>query len=112
MLGRGLIANPFLPEMIQSADVTTASRKERFARFHDALVDGYRQRFSGPGHVLDRMKGFWRYLAEGFNDGPNVLKKIRKTRNLISYRRIVAEAIDGIEDGPRRNLFLKPADPC
>ncbi len=112
MLGRGVIANPFLPEMIQHADVRAATRKERFSRFHDELVDGYQQQFSGPGHVLDRMKGFWRYLADGFNDGPKLLKKIRKSRNLISYRRIVAEAIAGIEDEPRRNLLPKPADPC
>jgi hypothetical protein len=95
MLGRGLIANLFLPEMIRYGRDASAHRKERFARFHDELVEGYRQRFSGPGHVLDRMKGFWRYFADGFTNGPKLLKQVRKSRDLGSYCRIVSGAIDG-----------------
>jgi tRNA-dihydrouridine synthase len=112
MLGRGLIANPFLPEMIQNGSGTVTGHNQRFIRFHDKLVDGYERRFSGPGHVLDRMKGFWRYFADGFNNGPQLLKQIRKTKDLDSYRRIVSEAIAG--QGKRwtdPELALRPADP-
>ncbi len=95
MLGRGLLADPFLPERIQAGDRMAIDPDTRFVRFHDDLLDGYRHRFSGPAHVLDRMKGFWRYFAAGWIDGPTILKRIRKTRRLDHYRQVVAAALDG-----------------
>ncbi|MBC2712686.1 MAG: tRNA-dihydrouridine synthase family protein [Desulfosarcina sp.] len=95
MLGRGLIANPFLPEMIQSGTRLICHGKARFEQFHDDLVDEYSRLFSGPGHVLDRMKGFWRYFASGLSDGSQILKKIRKAGSLGRYRQVVAAVLDG-----------------
>lgn len=95
MLGRGLIANPFLPEMIQSGTLWVDRPKERFARFHEDLLEGYRCRFSGPAHVLDRMKGFWRYFSNGFANGRKILKQIRKTSDLKRYRQFVSAVLDG-----------------
>jgi tRNA-dihydrouridine synthase len=89
MLGRGLIANPFLPEMIQSGNRIVGNRNQRFEKFHDDLMDSYRRQFSGPGHVLDRMKGFWGYFAAGFPDGRRIVKRIRKADALDRYRREV-----------------------
>ena len=91
MLGRGLIGNPFLAEMIQSGKRTIPGARERFARFHEDLLTGYLNRFSGPGHVLDRMKGLWRYFAHGFDDGRRILKQVRKTRSLQVYRQLVRQ---------------------
>ena len=93
MLGRGLIANPFLAEMIRRGTTAVPGSRARFARFHDELVDGYGGRFCGPGHVLDRMKGFWRYFASGFCDGQRILMRIRKAASLDRYRREVAAAL-------------------
>jgi tRNA-dihydrouridine synthase B len=97
MLGRGLIANPFLPEMIQGGTRTICCGRARFKNFHDDLLDGYHRRFAGPGHVLDRMKGFWGYFAAGRPDGQQILKRIRKTGSLDHFRQIVAELLDGQE---------------
>ncbi len=94
MLGRGLIANPFLAEMIQRGTRSIHHGKVRFVKFHDDLVDGYCLRFSGPAHVLDRMKGFWRYFADGFTDGRQILKRIRKVVSLERYCAVVASVID------------------
>ena len=90
MVGRGLIANPFLPEMIQRGARNISHRKARFAKFHDDLIDGYSRRFSGHTHVLDRMKGFWLYFAAGLSDGSQILKRIRKTGSLDRYRQVVS----------------------
>ncbi len=95
MLGRGLVANPFLAEMIQGETRHICHGKARFAKFHEALVDGYGHRFCGSGHVLNRMKGFWRYFADGFEDGRRILKRVRKTRSLERYRDVVAMVLDG-----------------
>jgi tRNA-dihydrouridine synthase len=93
MLGRGLIANPFLPEMIQGGSRRIRDRRFRFGKFHDDLLDGYADLFCGPGHVLDRMKGFWRYFAAGRSDGPSLLKRIRKTATLDQYREVVSAVL-------------------
>ena len=91
MLGRGLVGNPFLAEMIQSGKCKPTDDRERFFRFHEDLLAGYLMRFSGPGHVLDRMKGLWRYFAHGCGDGHRILKKVRKTRSLERYRQLVKQ---------------------
>jgi tRNA-dihydrouridine synthase len=93
MLGRGLIANPFLAEMIRQGTTALPGSRERFTRFHDDLLDGYGGRFCGPGHLLDRMKGFWRYFASGFGDGRRILTRIRRAGSLDRYRREVAAAL-------------------
>lgn len=95
MLGRGVLTNPFLPEMIQSKARPIHSRNIRFEKFHDDLMAGYSHLFSGPGHVLDRMKGFWRYFAADFPDGRQIMKKIRKADSLGRYRHVVAGVVDG-----------------
>jgi len=93
MLGRGVIANPFLPEMIRTGEPSIRQRKIRFAAFHNDLLDAYGCQFCGPGHVLDRMKGFWRYFALAHADGQRLLKRIRKTRSLEHYRQVVAAVL-------------------
>jgi tRNA-dihydrouridine synthase B len=94
MLGRGLVADPFLAEMIKGQSPMSGCNASRFKRFHDDLVDEYSQLFSGPGHVLDRMKGFWRYFADGFANDRQVLKRIRKAPSLKRYQMIVADFLD------------------
>ena len=96
MLGRGLIANPFLAEIIKGQSPSSEHRMSRFRNFHDDLVDNYSRLFSGPGHVLDRMKGFWRYFADGFVDGRRILKYIRKVNALKRYQMLVDEFLNGL----------------
>lgn len=103
MLGRGLIANPFLAEMIQGAEIHDAACRRRFFDFHEDLLAGYTRRFSGPGHVLDRMKGFWRYFSTAFGNGRRILKKIRRVSSLEKYRSIVSAAIEADSAFGRRH---------
>lgn len=80
MLGRGLIANPFLAEEIGGANPAEDDRIERFHRFHDLLVERYAAVLFGPSHLVQRMKGLWQYFHRPFANGRKVLKKIHKTR--------------------------------
>lgn len=91
MLGRGVIADPFLPETIKGLPNSGLHKTQRFMAFHQDLVEGYSQIFCGPGHVLDRMKGFWRYFAEGFAKDRKILKRVRKATSLSYYEDIVAD---------------------
>ncbi|MBT8042330.1 MAG: tRNA-dihydrouridine synthase family protein, partial [Pontiella sp.] len=70
MLGRGLLANPFLCEEIKVGTAGTAVRSgagthrptdpiERIAAFHDDVVSSYEAVLHGDHPVLGKMKEFW-----------------------------------------------------
>lgn len=87
MIGRGLLADPFLPECLKTGHPLDADHKTmRFRRFHDDLFDRYQERLSGPGHLLDRMKGLWKYFAQGFQNSDAARKRILKSRTIRQYR--------------------------
>jgi tRNA-dihydrouridine synthase len=87
MIGRGLLANPFLPGLLKNGQAIDAERKTlRFRQFHDALFEGYRDRLSGPGHLLDRMKGLWKYFVQGFRNSDAARKRVLKARTIEAYR--------------------------
>jgi len=89
MIGRGALADPFLPATIKNGQNGPANKVEGFRAFYDDLFEQYRQVFHGPGHLLDRMKGFWTYFSRSFKDSHKIKKKIHRTRNLNHYLEIV-----------------------
>ncbi|MFA5902631.1 MAG: tRNA-dihydrouridine synthase family protein [Desulfobacula sp.] len=85
MIGRGLLSNPFLAEAIKGAQ----SRKHKITRlkdFHDDLFSGYQKIYSGPAHLIGRMKGFWGYLGPSFKKKEKSLKQIMKAESIKRYR--------------------------
>jgi tRNA-dihydrouridine synthase B len=90
MIGRGALADPFLPAALKTGSAPDGCKTEKICRFHDELVAEYRRIFSGPSHLLQRMKGLWKYLARSFENGGAVLKKIQKTQRLKDYEQLVA----------------------
>ncbi len=92
MLGRGLIADPFLPKMIK--DDTTLypeNSMEIFREFHDTLYTDYESFLSGPTPLRMKMMGFWEYFALSFSNPQKVFKKIKKAKSLQNYQAAVAE---------------------
>ena len=89
MIGRGVLANPFLPEQIKGGDTdsnnTDARMRERLKNFHADLFNSYKQVFSGPGHLIGRMKGFWSYLGPSFENSNKPLKKLLKSNSEEAY---------------------------
>lgn len=104
MLGRALIANPWLPAAIRDArPEREAWHPTALARFHDDLVDAYQQSLEGgDGPVLAKMKELWGYWAPDFPDARQVLK----SRNLAEYRERSARAFEA--PGPRRASRFGP----
>lgn len=88
MIGRGILANPFLAEQLKGIYNPTDPLK-RLRAFHDDLFDSYQAIFSGPGHLTGRMKGFWTYLGPSFNDSAKYLKKILKSGSIGRYAKAV-----------------------
>jgi len=89
MLGRGVLSDPFLPGTIKRGSVVCTDRIGTLKQFHDDLFEQYRELLSGPSHVVQRMKGLWRYTAQPFPDNGKVLKKIYRARDIDSYRQWV-----------------------
>ncbi len=108
MLGRGLLANPFLPEMLRRGTDKIHQPVERFRRFHDDLLDAYRAEFSGPSHVLGRMKGYWEYFAASFENGQTVFKHIKKAGSLNKYQAVVDRFFDSKAQWRQGYLFHPP----
>jgi len=89
MIGRGALANPFLPAIIKTGNDCFTKKVDGFREFYNDLFEQYRQEFRGPGHLLDRMKGFWTYFSRSFTDGRQIKKKIHRTQKLDRYLTIV-----------------------
>ncbi len=94
MIGRGLIADPFLPAMIKAdSTVYPENRYEVFNSFHEELLSSYEQALSGPGHLLIKMYSFWEFFIQSFPGSPKGLKKIKKSRSISAYRVVVKEIV-------------------
>jgi tRNA-dihydrouridine synthase len=94
MIGRGLIADPFLPSMIKQNTTEYPSNKmELFSDFHETLYQGYSESLSGPSHILLKMHHLWEYFSVIFTNPHKVLKKINKTKNIRNYELAVKEII-------------------
>jgi tRNA-dihydrouridine synthase B len=106
MIGRGLIADPFLPAMIKADnDVYPENRYEIFNSFHDTLFSSYEEALSGQKHLLMKMYSFWEYFIQSFPLSPKGLKKIKKARSLSVYREVVKqikynEAVNTVQHFP------------
>lgn len=86
MIGRGLIADPFLPSMIKNNTTEYPSdRIEQFQRFHDTLFDAYSEQLSGISQVFLKMYHYWEYFSEVFENPQKGLKKIKKAKSLLDY---------------------------
>ncbi len=91
MIGRGALANPFLPAQLKGASLPPLeTRREQLIRFHGLLYEGYGQWLSGSRHRMDKMKEQWEYLSQVFADSPSVLSRIRRS-NSKNYEAVVDE---------------------
>jgi tRNA-dihydrouridine synthase len=97
MLGRGLLANPFLCEQIKNRKSNVENAIPRIAAFHDDLVSNYETVLHGDHPVLGKMKEFWTYQAEHLSNGHKMFKKLKKTQHLGNYKDIVSEFLANAE---------------
>ena len=92
MIGRGLIRNPALAEMIlQEETEPEAYILPRIREFHDALFEHYRETMSGDRNLLFRMKDLWSYMLAEVPDSEKLAKKIRKSQHVPEYLAAVEE---------------------
>jgi tRNA-dihydrouridine synthase len=94
MMGRGLIADPFLPSMIKNNSFEYPKNKmELFSTFHDTLYEGYSESLSGSTHILLKMHHLWEYFSVIFSNPHKVHKNIKKAKSIRNYEAAVKEVI-------------------
>lgn len=94
MIGRGLIADPFLPSMIKNDSIEYPKNKmELFSEFHETLYQGYSESLSGSTHILLKMHHLWEYFSVIFSNPHKVHKKIKKAQSIRNYEQAVKEII-------------------
>jgi tRNA-dihydrouridine synthase B len=97
MLGRGLLANPFLCEVIKSGNPVTDNAIERLRTFHDEVFANYQTVIDGDVPMLGKMKEFWAYPATHLSNGRKFFKKVKKAHRLVTYQEIVHEFLGEAE---------------
>jgi len=94
MIGRGLIADPFLPSMIKANSFAyPENRLERFSAFHDTIYKAYDEFLSGPTPIKMKMLGFWEFFSQSFSDPQKTYKAIKKANNANAYQQAVSEIL-------------------
>lgn len=92
MIGRGLISDPFLPQMIKDDSTEYPDdRLDIFNRFHDMLSYQFEQKLKGEKHVIMKMLSYWEYFAQSFHNTNKVIKSIKKTKTLEEYHNAVQD---------------------
>ncbi|MFH2124746.1 MAG: tRNA-dihydrouridine synthase family protein [Pseudomonadota bacterium] len=100
MIGRGVLADPFLARTIKGEQFSTEQRAAMLLAFHQDLYAAYRKSLAGPSHLLGRMKQIWSYLAASFPEQPKIWKKIKKARTEEQY----LSAIDMVINYPAATI--------
>lgn len=86
MIGRGLLANPGLVGKILMEDNLT---QEKLKKFHDDILNGYKEWNNGDKNVLYKMKELWSYMGFIFPNYDAYKKKINKCERCIEYEQII-----------------------
>ena len=95
MIGRGLIADPFLPSMIKQNNTEyPEDRMEIFSKFHDTLYAEFENALSGPKHILMKMNSYWEYFGTSFEEQKQLVKKIKKAKSISAYEQAVRSLMD------------------
>lgn len=95
MIGRGLLADPFLAMEIKTGKIEESIIKiKRIQQYADYLFDAYLEDLQSPAHVLDKMRGIWFYLSQYFPDSRKIEKRIRKAGSLNHYSDEVRRIFD------------------
>jgi len=96
MLGRGLIADPFLPAMIKNETHHYPDNKLAiFSKYLDTLFTAAEKKLTGEKAVIRKMLSYWEYFSVMFPDPVKLIKKIKKAKTYAVYDDAVKEILHG-----------------
>ena len=90
MIGRGLLANPFLAKEIKTGEKLPANEQfKRLLAYSFRLIDEIEADSNDPGHAFNRVKTQFIYLAESFPNPKKTFKSIKKSKSMEEIRFIL-----------------------
>lgn len=92
MLGRGVLMNVFLPAEIKGWRFTDVEKRFTLQHFHAGIVEAYLQAADNQGNALNKIKQFWIYFSQHFDDHARIFKKIKKSKNISDVQREAMQA--------------------
>jgi tRNA-dihydrouridine synthase len=95
MIGRGVVANPFLPEQLRGE--TSPADPARLKAFLDELLVVSVAELHGDRPVLGRFKEIWSYLGPTLGDGRSWMRRVHLCQTLDEYRRVVEDGFNRLE---------------
>jgi tRNA-dihydrouridine synthase B len=99
MIGRGIISDPFLPNMIKNNTcVYPENRIEIFRNFLDTLFEAFESSPSGASNVLGKMESYWEYFATTFPNPHKTFKKFKKIKTKQAYQDAVDDVLEDAWD--------------
>ncbi len=99
MLGRGILCNPGLVEVLEGGELPENRRIEAFL---EEIRTRYQELFSGERNVLFKLKELWCYLIFLFPEDKKLEKKMKKAASLAEYQMAVEELLARYEPVGRR----------
>ncbi len=111
MIGRGILTNPALPEIILGklgADDLEIMRSRQLY-FHQELYCAIKAKFQRSQPILNKMKDYWSYFSRWFIDSEALFLRLAHLNNLDEFmdaaRRILNEqGLAAIEGRPNRQV--------
>lgn len=92
MIGRGLLMRPSLgAEIASGGEWTLDAQRDKFARFHAAVLSTYESTLCGDTQILQKIKPLWDYISLDLDR--KALKAIRKATSLAKYTTAVDAAL-------------------
>ncbi len=93
MIGRGLLYDPFLPEIIKGFEIPDREEQSQIIyKFATDLYLAYRKKTLDGLQSINVMKEFWTYLSQSFDYPEKVFGRIKKTKTFDAYEEAVALA--------------------
>lgn len=93
MIGRGLLADPFLPSKLHGEYNKNGGGSKILAGFLDELYDEYKKIMSDERSVLFKMKDIWNFMSASFPENSKQIKAIKKSKNGMEYKMSVRELL-------------------
>lgn len=95
MIGRGLIADPWLPFMIkENTTEYPEDRIEIFSDFHDMLFRQFEEKLTGDKAIIRKMVSYWEYFETVMPKAKKEIKKLKKTKTIEDYDYYLSKVYD------------------
>ncbi len=92
MIGRGALKKPWLFEEIRSGKASHI--ESRMIHLSELIYESCTANNPSKGYALQKLKSYWEYFSEGFEDGKHMYRKLKKTETAQSFLTILHEQIE------------------